>query len=111
MIETTTQPPPIVSGAVNLSAPQPVAGTNAPMTANVMESGGETSSSSGSFFSNINWVQVGFMVLGTTALLYTIFYYKVEITKNKLINNRLGKQVDELKMNLQSLMKDKYKEI
>lgn len=110
MTEISTSPPPIVSGAVNLSAPQPVT-NNAMPTPNVMESGGQTSSSSGSFFSNINWVEVGFMILGTTALLYTIFYYKVELKKNKLINNRLNKQVDELKMNLQSLMKDKYKEI
>lgn len=100
------------AGVVNLSAPTPTPqadGVSAPTP--VMANGGETSSSGTSFFKSINWLEFGFMVLGTTALLYTINYYKVQMEKTKLLNQRTAKQIDELKMNLQSVMKTKYKEI
>jgi hypothetical protein len=111
-METSSTPPPIASGSVNLSAPPPVAAPTTNMVSTpVMESGGQTSSSDASFFKSINWLEVGFMILGSAALLYTIYYYKVQMEKTKLANNRLSKQIDEVKMNLQSQMKGKYKEI
>lgn len=111
-METNTIPPPISAGAVSLSAPAPVTTEAIPTAAPIMANGGETTSSSGrSFFKNINWIEFGFMVLGTTALLYTIHYYKVQTEKNKLLNQRTAKQIDELKMNLQTAMKGKYKEL
>jgi len=112
-MEVNTTPPPIAEGSVNVSAPAPQVGTPAiPQVATptpVMANGGETSG--GSFFKNINWVEIGFMVLGSAALIYTMHYYKVQLQKNKLFQTRTSKQIDELKMNLQSVMKNKYKEI
>lgn len=113
MMETTNTPPAMAEGAVNLSAPvpavsAPVQAASAPV---VMENGGQTSGSDASFFKNINWLQVGFMILGSAALLSVIFRYKIESEKRKLENERLSKQIDEVKMNVQSQMKGKYKEI
>lgn len=112
-MESISTPPPIAPGSVNLSAPAPtpqMEGVAAPTATPIMENGGQTSSGS-SFFKSINWLEFGFMVLGTTALLYTINYYKVQMEKTKLLNQRTARQLDELKMNLQSAMKGKYKEI
>jgi len=111
MMENTGTPPPIAQGAVNLSAPTPIAVVGTTPTPPIMENGGQTSSSDTSFFKNINWVEVGFMILGSAALLYTIFYYKVQMQKTQLENSRLSKQIDEVKMNVQTQMKGKYKEI
>jgi len=113
METTTTTPPPMADGAVNLSAPAPVQPVSAPATSPmpIMADGGQTSSSDSSFFKNINWLQVGFMILGSAALLQVIFAYKIQMQKTKLENERLGKQIDEVKMNVQSQMKGKYKEI
>lgn len=110
----------MAEGAVNLSAPQPVvaATPQAPVTIGatatpIMENGGQTSSGDGwgSFLKNTNWLQVGFMILGSYALLTVVRYYQIESQKNRLANNRLRKDIDEVKMNLQSQMKGKYKEI
>lgn len=110
---TTSTPPPIASGSVNLSAPSPTPAPQGdggvPAPTPIMANGGETSTGT-SFFKSINWLEFGFMVLGTTALLYTIHYYKVQVEKTKLLNQRTAKQIDEIKMNLQSAMKGKYKE-
>jgi hypothetical protein len=113
-MQEISTPPPIAAGSVNLSPQPPVAqvdgGISVPTATPVMANGGETSSGT-SFFKSINWLEFGFMVLGTTALLYTINYYKVQMEKTKLLNQRTARQLDELKMNLQSAMKGKYKEI
>lgn len=108
----------MAQGAVNLSAPEPVgsAATQPPVTIGatpVMENGGQTSSGNTTmdFLKNINWLQVGFMILGSAALFQVINYYRIESQKNKLAEKRMSKQIDELKMNLQSQMKGKYKEI
>jgi len=112
MESTTSTPPPMAEGAVNLSAPTPIpVNTPASTPTPIMANGGETSNSDASFFKSINWLQVGFMILGSAALLYVIYYYKIHMEKVKLENDRLGKQIDEVKMNLQSQMKGKYKEI
>jgi hypothetical protein len=110
-MESNSTPPQMSAGAVSLSAPAPTVQADAvPISTPVMANGGETSSGT-SFFKSINWLEFGFMVLGTTALLYTIHYYKVQMEKTKLLNQRTARQIDELKMNLQSSMKGKYKEI
>lgn len=122
-VEST--PPPMAAGATNLSAPAPVTapaqqannggvmnnGTtpmNPPMgqPAQMMADGGVVG-----FFKSLNWVEVGFMILGSAALISTMYYYKVQLNRNKLINERLQKQIDEVKMNVQTSMKKNYKEI
>lgn len=124
MTSTHDSPPPMAAGATNLSAPptapvqQAVNGGVSPVNGNttvnppmgepaaMMENGGVVG-----FLKGLNWVQVGFMMLGSAALFYTMYYYKVQLSRNKLINDKLQKQIDEVKMNVQSTMKKNYKEI
>jgi hypothetical protein len=69
----------------------------------IMAEGGETSSSSGgSFFKSLNWIEIGFAILGVYAISGAIMYYRFKIKQDKMINNDLQRQIDELKMNVQS---------
>jgi len=117
-MEATTTPIPNVTSTPTSSAvatptpiptptPTPDVATPQPMT---MEGGGSTSSG-GSFFSSLNWLEVAFSVLGVAALSYVIYYYRFKVKQDKLINNELQRQIDELKMNMQTNMKGKYKTI
>jgi hypothetical protein len=80
-----------------------------PTTTPTMEGGGSTSG--GSFASSLNWMEIGFSILGVAALTYVVYYYRFKLKQDKMINNELQRQIDELKMNLQSSMKEKYKSI
>ena len=75
----------------------------------------DSSGSSGSgvtgFLKDLNWLEVGFSILGVSALAYVIYYYRFKLQQDKLINNELQRQIDEIKMNLQSTLKGKYKSI
>lgn len=77
-----------------------------------MESGG-VSSEGGvkGFLKSLNWIEVGLTILGVGALIFTIDYYRYKLREDKLINNELQRQIDEIKMNLQTNMKGKYKTI
>ena len=87
----------------------------APMTNQnpTMADGGSVSSEGGikSFFKSLNLIEVGLTILGVTALIYTIHYYKFKSKEDKMINNELQRQIDEIKINLQSSLKSKYKRI
>jgi len=105
-----TTPTPSVE--VPTPAPTPTAPpSNAPLvTAQpmpTMAEGGTTSD--GSFFKSLNWMEVGFSILGVAALSYVIYYYRFKLKQDKMINNELQRQIDELKMNMQTSMKGKYK--
>jgi len=78
-----------------------------------MAEGGSVQSEGGvkSFFKSLNWIEVGLTILGVTALIYTIHYYKYKSKDDKMVNNELQRQIDEIKMNLQSSLKGKYKTI
>ena len=80
---------------------------------NSMENGG-TVTNSGSikdFFKSLNVLEIGFSILGVAALFYTIHYYRFKLKEDKMINNELQRQIDEIKMNIQTAMKGKYKSI
>lgn len=79
-------------------------------SAPIMADGGSVSSGGG-FFKSLNWLEVGFGILGVAALLYAIQYYRFKVKEDKMVNNELQRQMDEIKMNLQSSMKGKYKTI
>lgn len=87
----------------------------APMTNQnpTMADGGSVSSDGSikSFFKSLNWIEVGLTILGVTALIYTIHYYKFKSKEDKMVNNELQRQIDEIKINLQSSLKSKYKRI
>tara|TARA_R110000868_G_scaffold101361_3_gene279066 strand:+ start:305 stop:649 length:345 start_codon:yes stop_codon:yes gene_type:complete len=114
-MEAITTPTPNITPTPSAVAPTPIptpdVATPLPMT---MENGGATPSggnSSGSFFGSLNWLEVSFSILGVAALSYVIYYYRYKLKQDKLINNELQRQIDELKMNMQTNMKGKYKTI
>lgn len=104
--------------AVPVPAPAPVAAPATPVLNVVdmgspmpqMQDGGMTSGSQ-PFFKNINLIELGFGILGAVSLYYIIYYYRFKLKQDKLINNELQRQIDELKMNLQSNLKGKYKSL
>ena len=101
-VATPPTPTPTPMATPDVSSPQPM----------TMENGGTTqSSNSGSFFGSLNWLEVSFSILGVAALSYVIYYYRFKIKQDKLINNELQREIDELKMNMQTNMKGKYKTI
>jgi len=75
------------------------------------DTSGSSSSGIAGFFKELNWMEVGFSILGVSALAYVIYYYRFKLQQDKLINNELQRQIDEIKMNLQSNLKGKYKSI
>lgn len=108
--------PNVVSATAPATPPAPTPAP-APIVATpsvVMADGGTTASSSGDsglkgFLSSLNWVEVIIASLGVAALTYTIFYYRFKLKQDKMINSELQRQIDELKMNMQSAMKGRYK--
>jgi len=79
----------------------------------IMADGGSTLDGGGvkGFFSSLNWMEVGFSILGVAALSYVIFYYRFKLKQDKMINNELQRQIDEVKMNVQTAMKNNYKTV
>jgi len=60
----------------------------------------------------LNWVEVGFGILGTAALFYAIYYYKYSITTAKMVETRMQNQLDEINIKLadfQSVLEAKKK--
>ena len=115
-METTPTPPPISTPTPPVANPTPTPTPTpdvAPSTPMTMESGGSTSDSGsgGSFWKSLNPLEIVFSILGVASLTYVIYYYRFKLKQDKLINNELQRQIDEIKMNLQVNMKGKYKSI
>jgi hypothetical protein len=103
---------PIAPAPTPAPAPMPTAPASTPMPNVVMGEGGNTegSDSSGkSFWKSLNLFEIGFSILGVASLSYVIYYYQFKLKQDKLINNELQRQIDEIKMNMQTNMKGKYK--
>ena len=47
-------------------------------------------------FKNLDWVQVGFGVLGSAALFYAIYYFRYNIQMNKTFVKSVEARMDEL---------------
>ena len=109
------QMPTAVATPTPTPAPAP-APTGTPMvmtnpTPTMAEGGATSNGGVKSFFQSLNWVEVGFSILGVATLSYLIFYYRFKLQQDKMINNELQRQIDEVKMNLQTQLKTKYKTI
>jgi hypothetical protein len=118
-MENNTLPTP-PSGVVVTSTPTPPA--TPPATSNAtpqMADGGsvEGKSESGlmsdakNFVKSVNWLEIGFMVLGALGIIYTINYYRYKQKESDVANKDMQRQLDEVKMNVQSAMKGKYQSI
>lgn len=110
-VANPTTPPPIAPITPSVEAPTTPMPTTTPNVQ--LAEGGSTSSDGGanSFLKSLNWIEIGFTILGLTALIYTIHYYKFKSKEDKMVNNELQRQIDEIKMNLQTSLKGKYKSI
>lgn len=67
--------------AIQQSVPVPVQPDIKPPIS--MSDGGTTGDSIKDFFKNVNWLDVGILMLGTAALYYTIYYYRIKIKAQK----------------------------
>lgn len=114
-MENNTLPTP-PSGVVVTSTPTPTA--TQPATPQMADGGSlEGSNESGlmsdakSFINSVNWLEIGFMVLGALGIIYTINYYRYKQKESDVANKDMQRQLDEVKMNVQSAMKGKYQSI
>ena len=111
-IATPTTPIAPATAPTPAPATIPTAPTPTPMPNVVMGEGGSTDggdSGGKSFWKNLNLFEIGFSILGVASLSYVIYYYQFKLKQDKLINNELQRQIDEMKMNMQTTMKGKYK--
>lgn len=115
---TTTSVEPIATPTTTPTTPTPQVAPTTPtptptsVDAPIMADGGTTSEGGWKgFFGRINWLETTFAILGVTALTYMVWYYRFKAKQDKMINNELQRQIDEIKMNVQSTMKTKYKSI
>lgn len=78
-----------------------------------MADGGSVGRRSGlsDFFSGWNWLEIGLMTLGVAGVFYTINYYRFRVKSDKTENADIQRQLDEVKMNVQSAMQGKYQQI
>jgi hypothetical protein len=95
---------------VQVQPPQPPMPTPTPqVTQNpIMENGGETSSWK-SWSKSANWVEIGFMILGTAAFLYMIKYYRYRMNVERDTIQKLQLRADELSAEVTSLKSQKQK--
>ena len=79
-------PPPVAQApVVQMAAPEPDNSGNG----SVMDA-----------IKSLNWIEVGFGILGTAALFYAIYYYKYSITSAKLVETKMQNQLDEINIKL-----------
>jgi hypothetical protein len=55
------------------------------------------------FFRNINLLEIGFGILGSAALYYTIYYYRYDINKNKGFKSEVENKIDDLDIKISDL--------
>jgi hypothetical protein len=88
---TPTPTPPIEAPQPQAQAPTPVA-TPTP----IPQSGGSLTD----IFKEMNWIEVGFGILGTATLYYAIYYYRYNINQNKFLIEKLQNQIDDSNMKI-----------
>jgi hypothetical protein len=99
-IETSAASPAPIASAPAAPAPvadvAPVAPVNAPVTAPQGQSVTE-------ILKSLNWVEIGFGVLGSAALFYMIYYYRYNINTNKTLVSDMQNKIDELTIKVSDL--------
>lgn len=59
------------------------------------------------FVASMNFVEISFGLVGATALFYTIYYYRNKLQIDKLMTNKLQKQIDEINITMQDEINNK----
>ncbi len=100
----TTTTAPMVDSTAGGAIPQPPPVQAPPTpTPQLMENGGTTTTENtswGAYVKKLNWVEVGFMVLGTAAFLYMIKYYKYRLYADRESVKNLERKCDEIKADI-----------
>jgi hypothetical protein len=96
-VSTTSATPP-------MATPSPSTTPSSTMT---MSEGGNV----GGFFSGWNWLEVGLTILGVSTMYYVVYYYRFKLQQDKMVNNELQRQIDEIRINLKGNLKDNYQNI
>jgi hypothetical protein len=106
---TTSAAPAQQAAATPAPAPVQTAPASSATTQNTtppesskMSSGG----SIGDFFDDINWVDVGILMLGTAALYYTIYYYRIKIKTQKRELLDVANRIDMMDAKISALQKN-----
>ena len=85
-------------------APTPVVAPVTPMVAPPTSTDTPSSSGSGSAIiqtlKNLNWVEVGFGILGAAALYYAIYYYKYSIKTAKTFETDFQNKIDDINIKI-----------
>lgn len=74
-----------------------------------MTSGG-VAGSVNDFFRGVNWVDVGILMLGTAALYYTIYYYRIKIKAQKRELADMGNKVDMMEAKVSAIQKQQQEQ-
>jgi hypothetical protein len=117
---TTTAPASAPQAAADSSMPAQVPAQTQPMptppmvqtpmpAAPQMQSGGVTGSVN-DFFRGVNWVDVGILMLGTAALYYTIYYYRIKIKAQKRELADMGNKVDMMEAKVSAIQKQQQEQ-
>lgn len=53
-----------------------------------------------SILKNLNWIEVGFGILGSAALYYAIYYYRYNINAQKSFQSEMQNKIDELNIKI-----------
>lgn len=109
-LETTPSVTPEVTAAP-VAAPATAPATSVvPMpAAQSMESNFDDSSSDKSLMGiikSLNWLEITFGIIGATALYYTIYYYKYNMTVADKTRNEMQNRIDALEIKLADMQEE-----
>lgn len=76
--------------------PMPPVTQTPPMSAPMMADGGQMDTSWKAWSKSANWVEIGFMILGTAAFLYMVRYYKYRMNTEREQIQKLQLKADEM---------------
>jgi hypothetical protein len=101
---------PVLDPSAPAAAPAPVAPVPAPAPVAAaapapapMPSSDSNSTDIKGILKGLNWVEIGFGILGTTALFYTIYYFKYNINMNKSFKVDMQNKIDDLTIKVSDL--------
>lgn len=78
-------------------APAPIPQAVAPVNTSSDSSGSESKGGSiTETFKNLNYIQIGFGILGAAALYYAIYYFRYNIQMNKTFVKNVENSIDDL---------------
>lgn len=102
---------PDMSGVVVQPPQPPMSPQTHQLTQNPnMETGGVTNNSSWmSWSKTANWVEIGFMIIGTAAFLYMIKYYRYRMNVERDTIQKLQLRADELSAEITGLKSQRQK--